>query len=713
MNKSEKLKSQFPDTPAGWASRWNAEFSVAEKEQKKWLDQGKKVVHRFLDDKRGDDNNFGDLSSMLNLFHSNIIMLQAMLYGSLPKVEVDRTFSDADDDEARVAGLILTRILNQDIQAAGEDYSSVLRAALQDRLLPGMGSARVKYDFKSETKTTEAILHPETGEELAPEVEEESITEEWVDTVYTHWTDQLWSPARTYGELRWKAYRAFMNNDELVKRFGDKVAEALPKNQKTLGRDKESRDDAVDPQTEVWEIWDKSRKKVDWFVKGYHKILDSQEDPLELEGFWPDPPPMIANVTTTKWIPRADYMLAQDLYREIDKLQTRISLLTDACRNVGFYDKSNTGVKRAFEEGIENDLIPVDNWAMYAEKGGAKGVVDWVPLESVARTIEILTAKQTEKIQQLYQVTGMSDIMRGASQPYEAAATSKAKVQFASIRVQALQDDFARFASDLQRLKVEIIQKFYQPYCIKQQSNIMYTADGQDEGLVDRAIALIKDPKRVQWRVTIRPESLALADYAQLKADRTEYINVLALFMQSSAPLVQLDQSVTPILLELLKWGLAGFKGSNEIEGVLDKAVALFQKKADNPEQKPDPEAMKVQAEMQKMQMEGKMAQEEHAAKMQLEQQKGQQAMQEAQQKFQLEIMKMKAEIQQDQQKFMLEMKQMMMEMQFKKQELSTEVQAKRIEQQDQFAYNTAEREHEEKIRVQSEKRENGRDSGE
>lgn len=704
-------KPEFENTPEGRASYWNAEFAVAEREIKKFHKQGKMVNHKFLDDKRSDDGEVvGELQSKLNLFHSNTVMLQAMLYGRLPKVEVDRTFADANDDKARVAGVILTRMLNQDIQAAGEDYSSVLRQCLQDRLLSGLGSARVRYDYVAEKVHTPAIMHPEMNVEMAPAVEEERKTEEWVDTVYTHWTDQLWSPARTYGELRWKAYRSFMTKDELTKRFGEEIAKKLPKTNRVPGSDGK-KDSAVISQTEVWEIWDKQRKKVEWFVKGYPNTLEEQDDLLELEGFWPDPPPMIANVTTTKWMPRSDYALAQDLYMEIDVLQTRITVLTEACRCVGFYDKQNTGVKRAMEEGVENDLIPVDNWAMYAEKGGAKGVVDWFPIESVAATIQILSGKQTEKIQQLYQVTGMSDIMRGASQPYEAAATSKAKVQFASIRVQALQDDFARFASDLQSLKVQIIQRFYDAECIKKQSNIMSTMDGQDEELIDAAIALIKDHETMKWRVTIRPESLALADYAQLKQDRMEYINALAMFMQSAAPLVQLDKEITPILLELLKWGLAGFKGSNEIEGILDKAVTLYQQKAQQPNDKPDPAAQKAQAEMQKMQMEGKMAQEEHQAKMQLEQQKGQQAMQEAQLTFQLEVAKLKAELQQDQQKFQLELKQMMMEFGFKKQELATEVQAKRIEQQDQLIYNSAEREHEEKIRIQSEDKGNGASS--
>jgi hypothetical protein len=700
-------KKQFKDTPSDQARRWGLEFAAARNTPwKKYKEQGRKVVHRFLDDKRGEDISVGELQSKLNLFHSNVIILQSMLYGKLPKVEVDRTFSDAEDDEARVAAVILERMLNQDIQAAGEDYATVLRSALQDRLLPGQGSARIRYDYKGDTVQHEAIEN-EDGEEQAPAYEEESIEEEWVETIYVHWQDKLWSPARTYSELRWQAYRSFLNYDELVKRFGEDVAKKLPskpaastKADRDGGEDKE-----VECQTEVWEIWDKSKKEVHWFVEGYEETLDKQPDPLELPGFWPEPPPMTANLTTTRYMPRADFALAQDLYNEIDKLQTRISILTDACKSIGFYDKQNAGIKRAMEEGVENDLIPVDNWAMYAEKGGAKGVVDWVPLENVATTIATLTEQLNLKIQQLYQITGMSDIMRGASQPYEAAATSNAKVQFASIRVQAIQEDFARFASDLQAMKVHMIQTVFQPYCIKEQSNIMYTTDGQDEALVDRAIALIKDQKRAKWRVTVRPESLALADYAQLKQDRTEYINTLALFMQSAAPLAEMDKDITPFLLELLKWGLSGFKGSNEIEGVMDRAIKQFTDKAKAPPPPPPPDPA---VEKAKLEMEN--SKQEHAQKMEQQQQKFQMEQQEMQQNFQLEMTKMNQEIKQDQQKFMLEMKSLVMEMGFKKQTLQAEAEAQAVEQQTQFVYNTAEKEHEAAVDMESGEQELRRD---
>lgn len=653
-SKAER-ENEFPETPVGWAMRWQMEFSAAKKFIKGYHKQTEKVFCRFLDDRKGgaggEEYSIGDFTTRLNLFHANITTLQAMLYGRIPKVDVDRRYADQDDDIARVAGEILQRILNTDIEDAGEDYSYVLRSSLGDRLIGGFGTARVKYDFTEAKKQVPAQTDPLTGQELAPAYEEEVIEDEWVDIVYTHWRDVLWSPCRTHAELRWRAYRSYLTRDELIARFGEELGKLAPLNSKgpKFDHSEGKKRDEVWDQAEVWEIWDKQHKKVFWYIDSFDRMMDMKDDPLGLDGFFPEPPPMLANLTTNKYIPKSDFVIAQDLYNEIDILETRINLLIEACKAVGVYEKGNDGIQRLLMEGVENQLIPVDNWASLSEKGGLEGVVDWLPIEQVAKVIAILTEKQSEKISLLYEVTGMSDILRGASDPRATATAESAKAKFASIRIQALQDEFARFASDLMRLKAEIIAKHYQPYCIFQQSNIMSTPDADK---AEQAVSLIKDPKAARWKIVVKPESLAMVDYAQLKQDRTEYITALATFMQSAAPLVELDKGATGPLLELLKWGLAGFKGSNEIEGVMDRAISQFQEKQKSGQpEPPDPEQIKAQAEIQKAQI----------------------AMQTAQMKAQFDEKRMQMEMQQATQ----EHEYKMLELQTKHQIAMAEIQAK------------------------------------
>lgn len=647
---STAADEQYADTPAGWADRWKDEFAAAKPQMLKFHKAGDKVFKRFLGEESRDNDRASD--ELLNLFYSNTVTVRAMLYGQLPKAEVDRTFADAKDDVARVASEILERMLNQDIQNPGNDFRSILRNVISDRLIPGLGCARVKYDYVSQIKVTEAqpaTRHPVTGVELTPEIPEtqnEEITEEWVDTVYTHWKDILWSPARTHAELRWKAFRAYMTKDELRKRFAkdDEAAEpaddedaeqeptldinidAIPLTSKgPMGNaDKKQ----VAPQAEVWEIWNLENRKVYWYVENFPTILDVQEDPFGLDQFWPEPPPMIANTTTNKYIPKSDYAMSQDLYAAIDVLETRIARLTEACKLVGVYDKQNDEVKRLFNEGVENQLIPVDNWALFAEKGGLDGTIEWLPIEAVTLVIEKLTELQTSKIQQLYQLTGLADVLRGGSQQaYTSAEETKAKVQFASVRIQELQDEFSTWVSNLQNLKAEIICKHFQPQVIIAQSNIMNTADAD---LAQQAVEFLKSDRTVQFRIKVQPESMATADYQQMKADRTDFMMAMSQFMQSAAPLVQIDQEVVPFLLQLLQWGLAGFKGAQQIEGVMDQMIKAYQLKTQNAaaQQKPPSESdIKIQ-----------LLQAESQAKIQILQQQAQSDQQGAQAKQQMEF---------------------------------------------------------------------------
>lgn len=693
-------KEKYADTPEGWQARWTDEFSAAKKKFNPWHKEGDKVIKRFLDERKGGPDDFYDSQTRLNLFHSNIVTLKSMLYGRIPKVEVARRFADADDDQARVAAEILTRMLNTDIEEAGEDISSVFRSCLEDRLLPGLGEARVRYEFNEGKKQVPAMMGSD-GEELAPAYEEDEITDEWVDTVYTHWKDILWSPARTYGELRWKAYRSYLNREEFQEKFPDCELDDINFSSKPPGANQktENNDNSANPQAEVWEIWDKTRRMVFWYHEGYHKILKKEKDFLELDGFWPSPPPMIANATTTRYMPRSDFALAQDLYNEIDELETRITMLTRACKLVGVYDKQNDGVKRMFTEGVENDLIPVDNWAMFSEKQGLKGVIDWLPLEQVVNAVDVLSQKQNEKIQKLYQVTGMNDIMRGAAMSSDRTSATRDKLEanYGSIRIEALQNDFARWVSDLQSLKAEIIAKHFQTYCILEQSNIMATPDAMH---AEQAIQLIKNPKNSRWRITVRPETLAIADYAQLKQDRMEYIMGLSQFLQSAAPMLEQYPESMPILMKLLKWGLSGFRGSNEIEGVVDQAIN--QAEDAPPKEKPDPAAQKAEMEMQKMQMEMQMEQQKQAAETEREREKHQASMALEQQKLQLEQEKAQMELFYMKQKFEMELEMKRAELGLKVQETKIKAAADAQEQASQFAFNTAEREHEAKLQMES-----------
>ena len=641
-------------TPTGWHQFWQSQKTAADKRLRHFTRQGNQVTKRFLDE-REDANDIGrsegGVRSRLNLFWKNITTQQAMLYGSTPRIDVSREFHDPDDDIARVAATLFQRLLQSDMEASGEDLPTALKAALQDRLLPGLGVCRVRYDMGT---TTASSLNPETME--MEEVEQLDFENAPVD--YVHWQDFLWGWGRTWSEIPWMGFRSWLTKQEAADRFGAKAANNLEyKNQLPSGDDEEninSEEKNNVQKAEIWEFWDKGEKRVFWFSAGADIILDVQDDPLDLMGFWPVPRPMAANLTTTIFTPRADYLFAQDLYNEIDVLQSRIAAITRAIKVVGVYDKgAGESVGRMLQEGTENQLIPVDNWAMFSEKGGLQGSMQWFPVQEVAQTLQILQEIQSNKIAQLNEITGMSEIMRGAAGgQYTAASSNQLAAKMGSIYIQAVQDEFARFASDLEALKAEIISKHFAPQSILMQSNAQFMPEA-DKDKVMPAVELMQSPD-VKWRIDIRPESIAMIDYAQLKQERTEFLTSMATYVQSAQAAVKAVPGSLPILLELMKWGMAGFKGSDYLEGTMDQAIDMAKKAPPEDQDKGQKEAMQMQMqmEMQKIQAKSQADMQAIQAKSQAELQKiqmdNQANMSEFQAKGQADLQKITADLQAD-----------------------------------------------------------------
>ena len=576
---SIQSRKDYKKTPSGQYKYWEIELKASQKNLKDFHKEGTKIDLRYKGGKRKTQEGGGGKKATvfrLNLFHSNVITLQSMLYGRLPTIDVSRRYNDPNDDVGRVAAEIMERVLNNDVAENPETYRSVLKATLQDRLLPGLGVARVRYDYNEETKEEDAPLD------------------------YYHWRDVCWGWSRTFDEIPWIAFRSYLNKDEIETKFGEKAAEGVQLERQSTAPDTDEAsstdDDGPWQKAAVWEIWDKIDKKICWLSLGWPKILDSKKDFLKIPGFYPCPPFMLANQTTTLYSPTSDYYLAQDLYNEIDTLQTRISIITEAVKVVGVYNQAASEISRMFKEGTDNDLIPVDNWALFAEGGGIKGQIDWVPMKEIVETLNQLRELRDEQIGLLQQVTGMSDIMRGElSGQYEGVGQSKMKVEFGSVRVQALQEEFATFASNLMKIKACIIGNHYEPDNIARLANTESFMDA-DKALIPQAIELIKDPAKSKLRILIRPESVAMIDYQKLQGERGDFLNAISTFFQAAAPIIEMEPTTAPFMLQMLQWSLAGYKGSSEIEGVIDKAIQVSQEEAKSKQDKPDPDKAKAES---------------------------------------------------------------------------------------------------------------------
>ena len=581
-------------TPKGQAQRWTVEFQAARKKLKAWHERGDKVLDRYLDEREQAQAG----ASRLNLFTANVETQQALLYGQVPKVSVGRRHGDSEDDIARVAGEMLERCLNTDIERDGDSYASAIAYCLEDRLLPGFGFAAARYEVQmGQVPEVPAQVDPVSGLEMAPAVPAHEAKQwENVETEHYFWKSVLYSPCRTFEDSRWWAWCVPITRDQAKQRFGEDVAKQLPAS--TANDASPSDAQKSDPWTrvDVWEIWCKDERAVHWFCEGYDRVLDTKPDPLGLDDFWPFPKPMMARPTTRSFVPVPDFVIAQDLYNEIDTLTARISILESALQVTGFYDSTSEEMATLFSAAVvtENRMIPVKNWAM--REGNTATAVEWFPIEQVGKTLLGLSQARDSKIGLLQQVTGWSDIMRGQSNPTETLGAQQMKSRYGSVRLQRSQMEFAEFATGLQRVKAEIIAQHYDVQTIIDRSNVMLTPD---KDMAQQAAEFLKS-HLAHYRIEVKPEAVALNDYATMKQERVEVIGALSqLFAAAQPVLAAVGPGAAPLFLELAKWTIAGTKGSAQMEGVFDRFVKQAEQQAAAPKPPPQPDP-KAQADIAK-----------------------------------------------------------------------------------------------------------------
>lgn len=495
------------------------------------------------------------------------------------------------------------------------------------------------------------------------------ITDQRVALDYVYWEDFLWSPCRVWEERRWVGRVVYMDQAQLIKRFGEKKGKEVPLNHRPMNMNLNTYPGGIVPvnqavkQAKIYEIWDRIHRKVIWLTKDLPGILDEKDDFLNLVGFEPCPKPLLANITTANSVPRPDYYMVQDQYTELDTINNRISNLVRACKVAGVYDQSSTGIQRLLQEGVDNILVPVENWAQFAEKGGVKGQVDWLPLEMIVNALQRLYEAREGIKAQIYEITGIADIIRGASKASETLGAQEIKAKFASVKIKDTQDEVARFASEILRLKAEIMVKHFDPEILIRKSNIMRTDDAD---LAQEAVELLQSEEGFEWRILVTSDQLAQTDYAMEKQDRIELLTSVSGYLETAGPMIQSNPQSAPFLVGMLKWAISGFKGARDIEGMLDKTLDDLVKNPPQPEA--DPEAEKAKAEMQ-------MAQEEHAMKMQEAQAKIAGKEKELQLKIQAKMQEMQMADAEHRQELAFEVQKMQMEMMMMRQEHAFEMQ--------------------------------------
>jgi len=623
---------------------WHDQIETAIKIFDKWEKRGQKVVKRYRDER--------DAIEMprmkFNILWSNIQVLFPALYGRQAKPEVSRRYMD-QDPVGRLASTMLERVMEYETTQFG-DFDAAMSGAVQDRLLPGRGTAWIRYEPVIVNERPESVEGEEQDESQVYNTVEDPT--ERIDAAhspidYVYWADFLHSPARTWDEVWWVARAVYMTKEEGVERFGDvfKNVSLTSSNTDMDGKNPMTAKMTYDKKAMVYEIWNKRTAKVCWIAKGYPQALDERDDPLELEEFFPCPKPLMATTTTGSMIPVPDYCEYEDQAQELDNLTQRIYLLTKACKAVGVFNAEFKELARMFSEGVDNKLFPVTAWAAMSEKGGLKGAIDMMDTSQIIITLRELYAAREQVKQSIYEIMGISDILRGSSKAQETLGAQQLKANFGSLRLKSSQGDVARFATDIFKLKAQVICKFYPPELIVEMSGVMNTPDGQDQQMLQAALQMLSDSTIRDFHIAVEADSLAQIDEQAEKQGALEAIQGIGAFLREAIPMVTQAPETLPMASEMLLFLVRRFRAGRGLESAVEKAMKALQDKADAAKQqppRPPPEMIQMQAEQQaeqmRMQAQAQTEQMKMQAQAQIEQGKAQLEMQMHQAKAQAEM---------------------------------------------------------------------------
>lgn len=625
------------------AEQWLKVIAAYDRDFQPWQRRVDNILKRYRDDARQTRDGYEECR--FNILWSNVQTLYAATYARVPKPDVSRRFRD-QDPVGRVAALILERALEYEINQY-PDYKTTIGQCVHDRFLGGRGTGWVRYEpHIREMSMADGLQVTEDAEAERKQEVQEEVDYECAPVDYVHWKDFGHSSARTWEEVTSVWRRVYLGRQACVERFGEEVGGKIPLDSRPDEDKKLSSDSDAASKACIYEIWDKDTSKAYWISKSLSEILDERDDPLGLEEFFPCPPPLYATITNESLVPLPDFTLYQDQARELDTLSDRIDGLIRALQVRGVFDNSIPELSRLFTEGSNNSLTAVKNWAAFAEKNGLSGAIDLVDLTPFANALREAYMAFEQVKSQVYEITGISDIIRGQTQASETATAQQIKGQYASLRLRSYQEQVARFATDILRMKARIICKHFAPETIVEMSAAQQLSE-TDQQYIGPALQLLQNPQALRnFRIDIAADTLVQLDEQAEKEARVEFLTATGTFLRQAGEIGMAAPELVPLLMELLKFGVQGFKVGKTIEGAFDTTVEQLKQSAQQRAQQPPPpdprmemEKMKAQAEQQRTQME--MQREGMAA--QVDMRKAAMAMQTQQVKNEAETVKAQA----------------------------------------------------------------------
>jgi hypothetical protein len=485
-------------------------------------------------------------------------------------------------------------VMEKALEIVVDDEASheAVKAAVRDMLLPGRGICRVRWKPIIKPVPVEdpvmggPLVNPQTG---AP-VQKDAKVWETVDDEYVFWEDILIDPVRQHGDVEWIAFRHLFTEQALTDEFGEseklqqytkagKISELLKWTEETAAKSPvgggaapqtAGKLDAVVRKAMVWEIWNRSTREVLWIIReGGGCALRVDPDTLGLQGFYPIPKPIYAVVTTDTMIPKAFYDLYAHLAADLDDTSRRISDLTAKIKVRGGYNAANKDIANLLTAD-DGKLLPVDGVDLMS--GGLQNHIWLVPILEWVNALKELYMSRDQQKNAIYEIIGIADIVRGATNPYETATAQRMKGTIGSGRMAGVQLAVANFVRDLMRLKADIIARNFDADTLTRMTG---------ENVTPSVMEILRNDFSRFCAIDIETDSTVQADEATEKEANAQIMQVIGGVMTSAQGLMMSGILPPPMIvnlsLEMIKMLLHPVRHSRGVVDMIDGYQEILQ----------------------------------------------------------------------------------------------------------------------------------------
>lgn len=550
----------------------------------------------------------------------------------------------ASRDVARIIERTLTVFIDQ------YDFDHTVRMAVKDSQIGGRGVVRVRYE---------------------PSVKDEAVVYQAVRAELVPWSEFRRGPARRWEDTPWIAFRHYMTREQLralSEKHGDRVPleHSLRQDSKDGSRGPEPE---VFKRAEVWEIWDKAKRETIFIAPSFKEApVSVVSDALRLRDFFPIPRPLQDVDKPDTLVPTCPFEQYREQARELDDISRRIAKLVKALRWKGVSDSAMRAIVGRLRDADDGDIIESD--AALAMAGGSMDKAFWfMPTEKLAGVLTELVAQREAIKQTIYEIIGISDILRGQVDPREKAAQSNLKAQWGASRLTTRQAEVARFARDLIRIKSEIIANLFEPDILQVIAAMPVTPEHTQ---------LMRSDALMSFRVDIETDSTIQADIQRTQQNVGQFVQGFGAFVQAVGPAVESGFMPPQVAADLLKSFARAFKLGRQAEDALEQLGQQAQQQQD----KPDPEMAKAEAEIQRKNQELQIKQQVEQQKLQIAEMKAQMDAVIAERKMHLEAQKAAQQAASDQAKLNAELEARQQEMAMQQQASEQEMAMRAAETQ-------------------------------